>query len=570
MAFRASVRDQQAAGSHNPSAFLPGTLWAALLTVLIVGPWFAAGYLFGTDWPGPRRIDFPIELRSSYPATFTLAVASRLLSAEIAGKLLVVGSLYAAAVTAFRSLPVGGFWARAVASTVYVVNPFVYGRLHYGQLFLLAGYALLPWVAVRYRELLQLPSRRNALLVALALSGIAVFSTHLFLISGFLGAILLLAYIAASQAKKQYARSLVVALAVSVLVTLGATAYWVVPLLRGVGPEGSELIAFGSGDINAFAAVGDQHLGLVPNLLGLYGFWAENSNRFASMKIFIPAWPAVLVMILLICVIGLVAAFRQRTHQLGPWIAGLLGAGAIGFALEMGVSHPVTAGLVNWLDAHFVIYRGMRDAGKWAALLALVYAQLAGLGAGTIVGWLHKQVLGHPRYELAPSIAIGFLIALPLYYGNGLLYGAHGQVKPSQYPPGWYTADRKLASDSSPGRTLFLPWHEYMRYGFIQNQDSVVVTPAPSFFSVPILASTNLEVSGIAAPTNSDQEAISHLVIQGGTGQWASVLAAKDVKYILLAKEVDWQAYKYLAGQPGLVLVGDYGSIQLYRNTEVP
>jgi hypothetical protein len=33
----------------------------------------------------------------------------------------------------------------------------------------------------------------------------------------------------------------------------------------------------------------------------------------------------------------------------------------------------------------------MRDAGKWAALLALVYSQLVGLGAVAILDWLRQR-----------------------------------------------------------------------------------------------------------------------------------------------------------------------------------
>ena len=55
--------------------------------------------------------------------------------------------------------------------------------------------------------------------------------------------------------------------------------------------------------------------------------------------------------------------------QIEEALGGVRPRRAIGFVLEMGVSQPQTAGLVTWLDSHFVLYRGMRDAGKWAALL---------------------------------------------------------------------------------------------------------------------------------------------------------------------------------------------------------
>jgi hypothetical protein len=208
----------------------------------------------------------------------------------------------------------------------------------------------------------------------------------------------------------------------------------------------------------------------------------------------------------------------------------------------------------------------MRDAGKWAALLALIYSQLFGLGTIAILDWIGK---GRPRVitrEWLQPVATGLLFAFPLYYGNGLLFGMHGEIKPSQYPWGWYVADRVLAADGHPGRTLFLPWHEYMGLSFVRNQNRVVAPPAPTFFSVPVLVSADPQVPGIVPPENPDQLAVSSLVRDGSQANWAEVLASRGIKYVLLAHEVDWKSYAYLDGQPGLVRIGDYGSIALYRN----
>jgi hypothetical protein len=127
-----------------------------------------------------------------------------------------------------------------------------------------------------------------------------------------------------------------------------------------------------------------------------------------------------------------------------------------------------------------------------------------------------------------------------------------------------------LTTDPHPGRTLFLPWHEYMSFGFIRNQNKVISPPGPSFFSVPIVVSSNAEVPGIAPPTDPDQVAINSLVRARAAGDWADVLAARGIKYVLLAHELDWSGYSYLDSQAGITKVGDYGSISLYRNATVP
>jgi hypothetical protein len=452
-----------------------------------------------------------------------------------------------------------------VAATVYVVNPFVYGRLHYGQLYLVAGYAVLPWVAVRLRQLLIEPRASAAILAAVSLTLLGILSLHLVLASTVLTGALVVAHLVSAGDRPAYLKRLVPNLLLAAVVALGASAYWIIALLSGRGYEGTRLAGIGNGDLYAFAAIPDRQLGLLPNLLGLYGFWAEATARFSSMKMFAPGWPVILGLLLILCGIGAFAGLRDRGHRLAPWVGGLLTAAVLALILEMGVSHPATAPLVQWLNAHIPIYKGMRDAGKWAALLALVYSQLAALGAMAILDWTRKQSRPGIRSEWVTNVAVGLLLALPLYYGNGLLYGAHGEIKPSHYPAGWYAADRVLASDANPGRTLFLPWHQYMRYSFIQNQNPVVAPPAPTFFSVPILASGNPEVPGIVPPASAEQVAVTALVREGSKGRWAEVLASLNVRYILVAKEQDWQSYSYLDTQTGLTRVGDYGQIVLFR-----
>jgi len=539
--------------------------WAAFLTVLIAGPWLAGGYIFGTDWPGPRRFDFPHDLSSSALLQALLATISLLLSGEATGKLFIFGFLFVAATTAYRAIPTGGFVPRAAGSIVYLFNPFVYGRMQYGQLFLLAGYAVLPWVALRLRRLLVEPRVATALTAAVSLVVLGVLSIHLFLVASFLAAMLLITHTVAANDKPVYLKRLVPALLITIGATLAASAYWVIPAVIGRGPEGTVIGAIGAADLAAYAAIADQHLGLLPNLLGLYGFWAEGTGRFASMKDFVPLWPAVLVLLLLVGALGVLAGFKRTQDQIAPWVAGLLIAAAIALILEAGISQPMTSVLVRWLDA-VPIYRGMRDAGKWAALLALVYSQLFGLGAIAILDRVSKLHRPGITREWLQAMATGLLLAFPLYYGNGLLFGMHGEIKPSQYPPGWYAADQVLAADRHPGRAVFLPWHEYTGLSFVRNRNRVVAPPAPTFFSVPVLVSADPQVPGIVPPDNPDQMAVSSLVRDGAQANWAEVLAGRGVKYLLLAREVDWMSYSYLDGQPGLVRIGDYGSIILYRD----
>jgi len=544
-------------------------LGAIVLSLLIAGAWLLPGYLFGTDWPGPRRFTVPADFSSGTLFDVLLVVVSAVVSAEVTTKLVILIALFVAGLGAFRALPIGGFVPRAIAGALYVVNPFVYGRIHYGQLALIGGYALLPWIAAQLLQLMREPDWRHALILAAELTALGILDLHLLVPAGALLIAVVVAFGISHRRNRNYLTGLGKNLALTLGTTAVASSYWLIPLLSGANSEGQTVRSIGTADLAAYSASADPDFGLIPNLLGLYGFWAEDTERFTSMKAFVPLWPVILFALLLLGALGVKAVIQRRPEvdfaRGRPWTWALLGAGAIAVILEMGVANPVTEPLVRWLNTVFPPYRGMRDAGKWAALIALVYAQLIPLGAIVVLGWLREHVRP-PRIDVAEALATGLLLALPLYYGNGLLFGMHGEVQPSEYPLGWYQVDRLLDADPHPGRTLFLPWHLYLALDFVRNTNNVVAWPAPSFFNVPVVVSQDPEIPNIAPPSDPDQRAIAQLVANGGAGDWAGELARHDIKYVVLSREVDWRHYRYLGSEADITMVADYGSLILYRN----
>ena len=542
--------------------------WAAGLALLVGGPWLLPGYIFGTDWPGPRHLLFPDQVWSGAGWQLALAVVSAVLGAAVTTKLLILGSLFVAALSAYKALPIGGFIARAAAATIYTLNPFVYGRIHYGQLVLVAAYAVLPILAMALRELVRKPGLLGALLTALTLTVIGMLDVHVLIPAATLTVAVGVAFAIARVRDLSYLLRLSSYAAVAAGLTLLASAYWLIPLARGTNQQGQFLSGFGAIDLGVFRTVPDARLGLIPNVLGLYGFWAENVSRFPSMKDFAPLWPLVLVSLLALAGVGVVANLWHPDEAFSdarPWILALLVAGGIAAVLDLGFAEPHIRPLIQWLDATVPPYRGMRDAGKWAALIALAYAQLVPLGAVAIVGWLRRDHRLR-AVEVVPIIVGTLLVALPIYYGNGLLFGMHGEIQPSAYPAGWYAADRLLLADREPGTTLFLPWHLYLKFGFIKNTNAVIATPAPSFFAVPVLVSADPEIPGMRPPNTPEQALLSRLVAARGGADWPQALSTINVKYVLLAREVDWRDYQFLDQQAGLMKVGDYGSIALYEN----
>src|SRR5207247_6934706 len=87
--------------------------WATAATVLIVAPWlWQPGYLFGTDFPGPRRFGWAFATTSNIPVEAALNLVSRLISAEVTGKLLYLTVIFVAAFAAYQAVPATGFIPR--------------------------------------------------------------------------------------------------------------------------------------------------------------------------------------------------------------------------------------------------------------------------------------------------------------------------------------------------------------------------------------------------------------------------------------------------------------------------
>jgi hypothetical protein len=260
------------------------------------------GGLLGLDTAVPRAV----------PADLLVALASRLVPADVVQKLLLAGVFLGAAAGAARLVPnrstgaplrgspdpSGRAASRAAAAALYAWNPFVYERLVMGHWGLLVSYAALPWVtaaavAVRAAH----PERGGRVGAArrlVATLAVAAFGSPA---GGVIAAVVALCVVAtppwpprratpASAAGIPPARAATpaggagapdgVAVAVGVarraVLVVGAAlvvnAPWLVPgLLR---PGGVPVRPAGAA---AFAARPDGPLGTVGSLVGLGGIW---------------------------------------------------------------------------------------------------------------------------------------------------------------------------------------------------------------------------------------------------------------------------------------------------------
>src|SRR5205823_2023360 len=165
---------------------------------------------------------------------------------------------------------------------------------------------------------------------AVELTILGVVDIHLLVPSALLLICAGIAFAIRRRSDRQYVANLARNLALVVGVTAIASAYWLIPLFSGTSSEGQTIARTGAADLVVYSASADPQFGLIPNLLGLYGFWAEDTGRFTSMKAFVPLWLVVLLVLILLGAFGVWAVIERRSEVEFPgarqWMFALLGA----------------------------------------------------------------------------------------------------------------------------------------------------------------------------------------------------------------------------------------------------
>jgi hypothetical protein len=144
-----------------------------------------------------------------------------------------------------------------------------------------------------------------------------------------------------------------------------------------------------------------------------------------------------------------------------------------------------------------------------------------------------------------------------------LLFGFGGQVKPVPYPSDWYAVNDYIVKDSGcSGSTLFFPWHMYMKFSWVGR---VIADPAPSFFQCPVVGGTDVEWGGIYDNSKDSEGAAVEQWLETREGTDLLQNNTFNIRYIILAKEVDWKNYAELDNNPALQLVMETPTLRVYK-----
>ena len=541
-----------------------GPLYFAVVAIVVWGPaLFANGYIllgdmvFTPSMHPPSPLVGPLQGTTNVTLLYNLAwVLSRVIGAVLLQKGLLFLIAFLPGYLMYRYAPCRNKWARLFAGTLYAVNPFVYMRMLMGQWGLLLGYALLPVALASAIKTVREPKAGRCARTALWLAGVAVLSVHM-------GAIALVVCLVAAifeLASRGHVRRSAFALGAILLLVLLLSAFWFIPALRGGDLSG----AIGKADLEVFQTRSTSRAGTSISVLGLYGYW-KNAIDPLLPRNYVPLWPVFAVGLLLLSVIGFWSYRRDGAR--GPLAKALLVVGVLGFFLSLGTRAPVTGPVFSFVYDHLPAFRIFREPQKFAAMLALVYSILGGLGLERLItgpSGTGKEPRPFRRWRswLIPTL----LILTVCFYSFRIFGGLWGEAKAVSYPRSWAQAQELLDDDSGDWRVLYLPPYWYMKFEFTRS-DLTVTSPMLFFFTNRYIQLNTLLVGGVQIDRQPvDGYVQTALATARERGNLGALLAPLDVKYVLMPLNIASSHFRFVEEQKDLEVVRRWGDLVLLRN----
>jgi hypothetical protein len=503
---------------------MPALVPGLVLGVLALGPGLRRGFLLSYDMVFVPREPLTATMFGlaggaprAVPSDFAVAVASRLLPADILQKLVLLLIFMLACSGAAALLDREPALARLAAAVFYAWNPYVAERLIIGQWALLLGYAGLPWVLRAMFLAEDGSTRRGAARLALALLPAVV--------GGFAAMAVTALVVVPVALCTRRARTVAVAMAALAVGSLP----WLIPsFLHAVYAD--------PGGVAAFAARADTPFGTLGSLVMLGGTW----NATTVPKAYGGPWSAVWLAAVLAAGAGYALLGRRRWPR-SQWLG--LAAGALAGLLiasigVTGAGRALLRGAIGFWPGFAIL----RDGQQFTAPLALAEA----IGFGLAVAWsmrpgsfgtkktTERPVGKHraPALSDAPGLALSvFALLAPVLLLPGLAWGAAGRLRPVWYPAAYQAAARAIDASRAPGDVLLLPWAADRTPSW--NHDEVMLDAWPRLVSRPVIWNDGTEIGNVAlAPDDPRAQRLDGLI--DSVGPLTAALRAADIRFVVV------------------------------------
>ena len=543
--------------------FLLAALTYSAVALLVLWDLLLPGYVLTLDMvfsPSVKVRDLVYGLGETpvygglIPLFLALKGGSFLLPVWILQKVILFLILFLSGISAFHLCPAGRLPGKLFAGLLYMLNPFVYVRFMAGHWLLLLAYAVTPFAVKSMISLFEERGLRGAVRVALLLTLVATFSSHMLL----LNLLVFFAFLLAALFRwRGSLRRLLGLAALALCLFLLLNVYWILPALLFI--DKSVLTAISYRDIQVFAA---KTWGSGPNIFfsiaSMHGFWRAGYRYISSI---LPGWYLLYVFILLLAVYGFLSRLSDR--RIGGYVKALAAVAVVSLFLGAGAgaSNPALSSFFEWLFESTVFLKGFRDTQKFVALIVLAYAYLGGLGVSDI----HAGKGGKGSLKKASMLLVALALCTPFAYSLNMLGGFNGELRVVDYPAEWYQVNDFLNRQPGDFKVLFFPWHAYMTFSWSGRRLS---NPAHAFFDREIIQGENIEVPGIETESRKPIQQYIHFLLKhrDEIRNFGELVAPLNIKYVVLAKEVDYRSYDFLYKQEDLKLVFEGSTLALFEN----
>ncbi|WP_135611752.1 hypothetical protein [Methanococcoides sp. AM1] len=538
-------------------------IYYTILTLAIFLPLFRPGYILTLDttWAAGRNYLADHILGNGIggqaPFLAILQIMELVLPSWATQKIILFSVFLIAGISAHISAPSKSAYGKYFSGTLYAVNPFIYTRFLAGHLYLLLAYAFVPLAIRSFSDFLD--DRTKWKRPLLWNTVVSIFDMHVLLIVLLIQLCIFIFVIVDERNERKNIIKSTIHLG---LAYLAVNMFWILPVFWSVSQGSSILNQISAYDLSAFTASSTISGNILLSLAMMYGFWRggyEYPFHFASKWIFMLLFTGILYF----AIHGFLPNTKKPLHK------GLVLSAIISLLLAGGITYQYSAPIFEYLFDHFFIFKGMRDSQKFVGALVLAYAFLGSLGVDEIF----KSFKLNDRMNLVPenkqkilSVALAVLIiAVPLAYSFTIFNGFNGQIEPKDYPAEWYEVNDFLNNDSEDFDVLFFPWHLYMTFNW---SDRRIANPANLFFDKPTMIGENAEVGHIRTQSSKPTQHYMGYLLEhkNETDNFGELVAPLNVKYIVLAKDVDYQKYDFLYDQSDLELVMENEELIVFRN----
>ena len=495
--------------------------------LLIVTPWFLhSGYLFFTDnvW-GPNIILdwtsswFLINLiTKALSFIFSVAFLEKIFISSTLMLILLGGKFFIKTVETKMSSRLV-----FVLSLFALFNPFVYDRALYGQFGVLISYGCVFFILAYLYKAWQTLDFKN-LYPAAIFTGLALmFSVHFIFL---LTPLYLLFLISVFKQHKVW-----LALLFSLIIILFINANWLIALVTSSSPL-TNFVEQGITikDLLAFQTAGKNGGETFTNVIFMSGFWGKDQMRYLDLTK-ITGWQRSFIFLMPLIIYGFYLSFKKNKAL----SFSLLAIFILAVFLAVGIKSPVTSGLTYFLYNNLPLYKGLREPQKWVAVIIPIYLFFISVGMSRL-----------SRFKIAKNNSVLsniLLAAVIIMSAPSLLWGFNRQAAATPYPNDWYQVNSFLINRSAESygcsdRILFLPWHLYQSFKW---SGKIIANPASTFFTCPVTSGTNMEFGGIYDNSLNPRGKLINTWLKS-KGQ----SSIPDVRYIILAKEVDFNSYLWI------------------------